>query len=93
MHDYYGGQQSKLNTFWTKAKEFIEEDAGTAVDDRRHSSVMHVAKAILVRDLREKVVEKCPSDTPVPSDERIHLQFLRSVYHPTQLRDTWVAYK
>ena len=75
LRDHYGGQKSKFDTFWTKAKEFIEEDIGTAVDDRRHSSVTHIAKAISVRDLREKVVERCPSDTPVPSDEWIRLQF------------------
>ena len=41
--------------FWAKAKEFLEEDVGTAVDDWRHSKVVHLAKAISVRDLREQV--------------------------------------
>ena len=75
LRDHFGGQQSRFEVFWQKAKEFIEEDVGTAVDDRRHSTVVHVAKAISVQDLREKVVERCPLDTPIPSDEWIRLQF------------------
>ena len=45
------------------------------MDDRRHSTVVHVAKAVSVRDLRERVIERCPPNTPVPSDEWIRLQF------------------
>ena len=41
--------------FWAKAKEFLEEDVGTAIDDRRHSEVVHLAKPISVRELREQV--------------------------------------
>ena len=61
--------------FWQKAKEYLEEEVVSAVDDRRHSTVSHVAKAVSVCDLREKVVERCPKDMPVPSDECIRLQF------------------
>ena len=74
LRDHYGGRQSQFETFWQKAKEFLE-DVGTAVDERRHSTVVHVAKAISIRDLREKVVERCPPDTPTPGDEWIRLQF------------------
>ena len=48
---------------------------GTAVDDRRHSEVVHLAKAVSVRDLREQIMKKCPADTPILSDEWIRLQF------------------
>ena len=64
------------DVFWNKAKEFLEEDIGTAVDDRRHSGVVHVAKAISIRDFRQQVQERCPPDTPIPSDELIRLQFV-----------------
>jgi len=62
--------------FWAKAKEILEEGVGTAVDDRRHSQAVHLAKAISVRDFRQQVVEKCPADTPIPCDELIRLQFI-----------------
>ena len=59
--------------FWEKAKEFFNKDAGTAVDDRRHSIVIQVATAISVRDLEQKdleqqVTECCPEKTPILSD-------------------------
>ena len=56
----------------------MEEDIGTAIDDRRHLTVVHVAKAISVCDFREKVQERCPPDIPIPSDEWIRLQFAPS---------------
>ena len=86
--DYFGERQSQFEVFWQKAKEFLE-DVGTAVDDRTHSTVIYVAKAISVRDLCEKVVERCPPDTPIPSDEWICLQFspvcvtLHGTFSPT----------
>ena len=62
---YYGEK-----SFWICTKEYnIEEEVGTAVDDRRHSTVVHIAKAISVCDLRERAIERCPPNTPVPSDE------------------------
>ena len=66
-------QKTKFDEFWSCAKDCI--DVGSAVDDRRHSTVVHMAKAISVRDLRENVLERCLPNIPVPSDESIHLQF------------------
>ena len=74
----YYGEKPKFDQFWSCAKEYIEEEVGTAADDRRHSTVVHVAKAISVWDLRERVAERCLPNTPVPSDEWIRLQFFPS---------------
>ena len=71
----YYGEKTKFDQFWACAKEYIEEKVGTAVDDRQHSAFVHTAKAISVQDLREKIVERCPPNTLVPSDEWIRLQF------------------
>eukprot|EP00731_Ephydatia_muelleri_P010010 Em0005g596a len=89
LREHYKGNQSKFDVFWQRAKEYLEEDVGTAVDDRRHSTIVHMAKAISVRDLREKVKERCPPGTLVPSDEWIRLQFAPScVSSHTALRYT-----
>ena len=72
LRNHYG-QKTKFDEFWSCAKDCI--DVGSAVDDRRHSTVIHMAKAISVRDLREKVLERCLPNIPVPSDESIRLQF------------------
>ena len=78
LRENYAGNGSKFNLFWNKAKEFLEEDLGTAIDDRRHSQVVHLAKAISVRDLKEQVKARCPENTPIPSEAYIRLQFLPS---------------
>ena len=76
LRQIYSGRASQYDTFWERAKEFLEEDVGTAVDDRRHSQTVHLAKAISVRDLREQVMSRCPVGTPLPSEEYVRLQFL-----------------
>ena len=81
LRHHLAGRQAKFDTFWDEAKKFIEEDVGVAVDDRRHSTVLHVAKAVSVRDLREQVVSR--------SEEWIRLQFApTSLSSHTALRYT-----
>ena len=64
------------NAFWDVPKKFLEEDVGTAVDDCRHTQVVHLAKAISFRDLREQVASRCQPDTPIHSEEYVRLHFL-----------------
>ena len=49
---------------------------GTAVDDRLHSQVVHLAKAISVHDFRQQVKQRCPPEVSIPCDELIRLQFI-----------------
>ena len=72
LRELYAGRHTKFDFFWAKAKEFLEEDIGTAVDDRRHSQVLHLAKAVSVRDFRDQVAAKLPVNTPIPSNSYIH---------------------
>ena len=71
-----GNQSNRYSVFWSTAKTFLEEDIGTAVDDRRHSQTVHVAKAISVRDFKQQVEQRCPPETPIPCDELVRLQFV-----------------
>ena len=66
--------------FWTECQKFLDE-VGTPVYDRRHGSVMHLAKAILVQDLCEQVQAKCPQKPLIPSESWIHLQFWPKTEH------------
>ena len=75
FRDRFNGRQSKFEIFWEKANEYVQENIGTAVDDRTHSEVVHLAKAFSVRYLREQIMKKCPAETPFPCDEWIRLQF------------------
>ena len=68
-------RKTKFDTFWSECSKFLSEDVGLAIDDRRHTSVTHLAKAISVRDLLEQVQAWCPPDCPIPSPEWLRLQF------------------
>lgn len=75
LREHNTGQKSKYDIFWDACETFLREDVGVAVDDRRHTDVTHIAKAVSIRDLRDQVQAKCPPGTPVPSCEWIRLQF------------------
>ena len=67
--------KTKFDTFWSKCSKILSEVVGLAVDDRRHTSVTHLVKAISVRDLLEQVKARCPPDCSIPSHEWLRLQF------------------
>ena len=67
--------RAKFDAFWEQCSMYLNEFVGTAVDDRRHSEVVHLAQAISVRDLRNQVQKRCPEGTAIPSLEWIRLQF------------------
>lgn len=69
------GRPEKYQVFWEFCRKFIEHKAETAVDDRRHGEITHLACAISVRDLVEQVAATCPPDTLVPSEQWVRLQF------------------
>ena len=57
------GAKEKYDVFWIECGTFLEEEVGTAVDERRHGTITHIATA------------KCPENTPIPSIEWLRLQF------------------
>ena len=69
------GRSAKFNTFWEECAKFLNEDVGTAVDDRRHDQITHLARAISIRDLVEQVKARCANGTLIPSVEWTRLQF------------------
>lgn len=69
------GAKAMYDAFWDECGKCLEQNVRSAVDDRRHGDVTHIATAISVCDLRDQVAAKCPTDTPVPSVEWLRLQF------------------
>ena len=74
-------ERAKYDVFWDHCSQYLNECVGTAVDDSRHSEVVHLAQAISVRDLRDQVQVKCPEGTAIPSLEWIRLQFCPKTKH------------
>ena len=73
------GHITKYEDFWSKCEEFLAEDIGVAVDNRRHDVITHIACAISVRDLVQQVRNRCPDGTPISSNEWVRLQFWSSL--------------
>ncbi|XP_019859353.1 PREDICTED: uncharacterized protein LOC109587561 [Amphimedon queenslandica] len=61
------------STFWEKCSMFLSEC--TAVHERRHDTVVFMAKAISIRDLLQEVSKLCPTGTPIPSKSWVQLNF------------------
>ena len=68
--------RAKFDRFWSECEAILNEEVGVAVDDRRHSEVTHLATAISVRDLWERVKQRIPADT-----EWLRLQFWPKTVH------------
>ena len=62
-------KKTQYEVFWAEAEKFINEDIGTAVDDRRHCQITHLARAISIRDFQEQVSGRCLEGSPIPSEE------------------------
>ena len=69
------GQKSKYDLFWDECGKYLNEEVCAAVDDRRHTQITHLARAISVRDLISQVESRCSPGTPIPSNEWVRLQF------------------
>lgn len=73
LRHFNEGRPEKYQVFWEYCKKFIEECS--AVDERRHGETTHLACAMSVRDLVEKVASMCPQGTPIPSRQWVRLKF------------------
>ena len=70
LREHRSERSSKYDTFWEIAAQFFAgkaADAVTAVDERRHDTVVHLATAISVNDLLHQIKRECPPETPIPS--------------------------
>ena len=75
------GKRSQYDVFRSECQKFLEEDIGSAVDDRRHGTVTHLARGISVHDLRDQVQARCPDGTPMPSEAWMRVQFWPKTRH------------
>ena len=81
LRSHNTGHGTKYDIFWTECEKFLQEDIGLAVDERRHTSVTHLARVLSVRDLLQQVTARCPPSTPIPSRSWLSLQFWPKTMH------------
>ena len=75
LRDHNAGKTGKYDIFFEKTKEYLENVVECAADDRRQDPVSHIAAAISLTDLHQRVSETCPPDTEIPSVQWLYLQF------------------
>ena len=65
--------KDRYQVFWERCSQYLSEC--TSVHERRHDSVVYMAKAISIRDLVQEVTKLCPENTPIPSHSWVQLNF------------------
>ena len=73
LREFNGRSTDRYKVFWEICETYLNEC--TAVHDRRHDSVVFMAKAISVRDLIIQVQQRCPDGTPIPSESWVCFNF------------------
>ena len=66
---------TKYEQFQQKTEQYIENIAETAVHERRHEYITHIATATSVPHLLETVKQTSFPNGPVPSENWLRLQF------------------
>ena len=73
------GRISRYEEFWEAAAQYIADVAETAVDDRRHDPVLHLATAMstshLLKEVKKRLDVLAKSEVPCPSEQWLRLQF------------------
>ena len=69
------GQPCRYDKFWEACECYIHGNIETAVDDRRHDRIDHLAVALSVPDLLCEVSKRVEPGTPIPSVQWLRLQF------------------
>ena len=69
------GRPALYEQFWEECDKYLTEAAATAVDDRRHGDVVHIASAVSVPDLHRIVCSRLEVEVPKPSVKWLAFQF------------------
>ena len=75
LRQHNKGHSSKYMEFWEACENYIRGNIKTAVDDRRHDPIEHLAIAMSVPDLLSEVSKKVEPGIPIPSVQWLRLQF------------------
>ena len=75
LRHFNENKSNKFEVFFQAVENFLAEK--TAVQERGHTDVTYLAKAISFRDLHDQVSKLVPQGTPIPS-----VQWLKWQFHP-----------
>ncbi|CAG8652863.1 6684_t:CDS:2, partial [Scutellospora calospora] len=95
LRKHNGGRPSKYEIFWRVAAKFLEGKAAnavTAVDERRHDPIVHLATAISVNNLLYQIEKECPTRTPILA-HNVQTRQLRAYHQDTHYVSALYRYK
>jgi hypothetical protein len=64
-----------FKVFFEATEKYLAEDIGVACHERRHGQQLYIAKAISMKNLHQRVKERVPEGTNIPSVKWLRYQF------------------
>ena len=58
-----------------RRQRYLSEDVGVACHEQRHGQQLYLAKAVSLKDLHQRVKERIPEGTNIPSVKWLRYQF------------------
>lgn len=68
-------KQDSFREFFAETERYLSEDIGVAVQERRHGQQLYLAKAVSLKDLHQRVRERVPPGSKIPSVKWMRYQF------------------
>ena len=68
-------KKDSFRDFFTETERYLSEDIVVAVQERRHGQQLYLAKAVSLKDLHQRVSERVPPGTNIPSVKWMRYQF------------------
>lgn len=77
---------TKFGTFFEETGKYFDEQI-LQVNERRHGEEMYLPMAISIEELRDRISDRVPEGTPIPSAETLRLQFQpNSIFQKSALK-------
>ena len=68
-------KRDSFQEFFAETERYLSDDVGVAVQERRHGQELYLAKAVSLKDLHQRVKERVPEGTNIPSVKWLRYQF------------------
>jgi hypothetical protein len=68
-------KKDSFRPFFVECEQYLQEDIGVAVQERRHGQMLYLAKAVSIKDLHSRVKERMPEGANIPSVKWLRYQF------------------
>ena len=68
-------QTDTFKDFFAETEKYLSEEIGVACHERRHGEQLYLAKAVSIKDLHQRIKERVPPGTNVPSVKWLRYQF------------------